>query len=273
MRCSRWAISTMMLLWILGAWLASAARADDAQRASTLRACPSAAVASSLIAKALRTTRKVTVRKCVPMLSEVPRRLGAGPTPAWVFIAMSEDTSVKEYTDPNRYQDSMLVIGVDGLLLASDVPGFYSEMDSSKVLTPMVSGLRSVDLDGDGYDEVVIEETVGRWDSQTSIEVFRVVDTSLLHVLPSIPISSSNGGKAEHPTDCGGRWSIAGRRNQRRIVVVNEVGSGPEAKKCPRAGISEYVLRNGKLAKPEGPGPSSAATPGASRSSSTTTNP
>jgi hypothetical protein len=162
---------------------------------------------------------------------------------------VAEDASVKEYADPNRYQEHMLVIDVDGRLIAGDVPGSYSEMDSSKMLTPTVSSLRTVDLDGDGYDEILVESAQGRWDRQTSVEVFRVVDTSLAGASSSIPISFSNGGKAEHPTDCGGRWSTSEQRGQRRIVVVNERGSGPGAANCPSPGTSEYILRNGKLTR------------------------
>ncbi|MEO7732030.1 MAG: TonB family protein [Kofleriaceae bacterium] len=206
-------------------------------RAEEVAACSNRDALTGLLRRRHDFSAKIDVQRCAAIRTGQLR-------PTWVAVAMFQQPKPKK-ADATQYTHSMFVINADGDIVAAVQLGVYSEMDMGKSQDERVTDLRSIDLDGDGVDEVILDGNQGRWDVEQKLDVFQLSGSQLKLAL-SVPIGFENGGKAEHPTSCSGRWTISGRQ----IVVTNGERTGPERERvCQPPGSTAYAMRAGRFVK------------------------
>lgn len=235
MRCVRW----LSCLWLIGSLSATSVRDVRADGA----VCSNRDALTALLRRRHDFSAKVDVQQCAAIRTRQLR-------PTWVVVAMFQrpPTPKKAADDATQYTHSLFVIDADGDIVASVQLGAYSELDMGKSQDERVTDLRSADLDGDGIDEVLLDENQGRWAVEQKLDVFQVLGKQLKLGL-SVPLGYEDGGKSEHPTSCSSRWTISGRQ----IVVTNGERTGPERERvCQPPGTTAYALRGGRFVKQPG---------------------
>ncbi len=231
MSCVRW-LSCLWLIGSLSVALVRDVRADEA-------ACSNREALTALLRRRHGFSAKVGIQQCATIRTSKPR-------PTWVVVAMFQHPAPKKADDTaTQYTHSMFIIDADGDIAASVQLGAYTGRDMGTSQDERVTDLRSTDLDGDGIDEVILDENQGRWDLERKLDVFQVSGRQLKLGL-SVPLGFENGGKSEHPTSCSGRWTISGRQ----IIVTNGERTGPERERvCQPPGTTAYALRAGQFFK------------------------
>jgi hypothetical protein len=224
-------------VWLIGSLSAASvrdARADGA-------ACSNRDALTELLRRHHDFSAKVDVQQCAAIRTRQLRS-------TWVVVAMFQQPPKKADDDATQYTHDMFVLDADGAIVASVQLGAYSARDMGKSQDERVTDLRSADLDGDGTDEVLLDENQGRWAVESKLDVFQVSGKQLKLGL-SVPLGYEDGGKSEHPTSCSGRWTLSGRQ----IVVTNGERTGPERERvCPPPGTTAYALQGGRFFKQPG---------------------
>lgn len=214
---------------------------------SALRPCPAEAKAALLLGAALKTSKKVTVMKCVA---------GRFPDPGWALVAWVGDRADAPASHAGSIDDGQAahlhhtVLRDTGTVVANvDREATWHERNDDEETKTL--RLQSTDFDGDGVDEIIEETEYQRRGWSIGNLAVLVVDGNDLNGTLDIKLSYDNGGMDPErgPTSCKAAWSVSGTAKMRVLVVTSTVSSGPDASTECMNGVTKYELRGGKLVK------------------------
>lgn len=193
------------------------------------------------MARALGTKKAITVLSCAP---------GSYPDPGWTFVAwegVKADGGAEG--SPVAHHHHAVVRGAGTLVADQSEEATWHERNDDEDTESKV--LRSVDLDGDGVDEIIeqTEYTRRGW-IVGSLDVYRIEGRGLTNVR-HFQLSYDDGGMASEKGDthCEASWSLgSSSAGGHSLTITPKKSSGPSAGRECIGSTASYVLRNGIMA-------------------------